>query len=292
MHPELLSPKDDRLAYRDAGLQAVVKLDYVRRYMDMFVTSMRARPWRQIRYIDLFAGPGKCCIRETGEIVLGSPLLALSTAHAFTSCVFADLKVANTEALRIRCAASDRADTVTIRQGDSNALVAELAAQFEAEDRVFIPDRWQSLNLAFLDPEGFELHWSTVETLARLRTDLIVYYPQAGLQRNFELFLARDSDTHADHYFGGSEWRTVYKQHVAEHGTAGVHRALMDLYRDNLAALGYQEVVRDDEVEPLMRAYKTRAPLYRLLFASKHPLGHTFWRSVTQSDAHGQRRLF
>jgi hypothetical protein len=58
--------------------------------------------------------------------------------------------------------------------------------------------------------------------------------------------------------------------------------------------VGYQEVRRDDEVgdEPLMRNVKRKAPLYRLLFASKHPLGETFWRAITRRDVHGQARLF
>jgi len=54
------------------------------------------------------------------------------------------------------------------------------------------------------------------------------------------------------------------------------------------------KVRRDDEVgdEPLMRNAKKNAPLYRLLFASKHPLGSEFWHNVTRRDIHGQRRLF
>jgi hypothetical protein len=48
----------------------------------------------------------------------------------------------------------------------------------------------------------------------------------------------------------------------------------MDHYKANLQKLGYEEVLRDDEVgdEPLIRNAKKNAPLYRLLFASKHPL--------------------
>ena len=67
----------------------------------------------------------------------------------------------------------------------------------------------------------------------------------------------------------------------------------MDYYKQKLQELGYKEVFRDDEVgdEPLMRNAK-KGPLYRLLFASKHPLGQKFWRAVTRRDVHGQTRLF
>ena len=53
----------------------------------------------------------------------------------------------------------------------------------------------------------------------------------------------------------------------------------MDLYKQKLRRLGYQEVFHDDEIgdEPLMRrTAEKNAPLYRLLFASKHPLGNKF----------------
>ena len=36
---------------------------------------------------------------------------------------------------------------------------------------------------------------------------------------------------------------------------------------------------------------KKNAPLYRLLFASKNPLGVKFWREVTKVDADGQLAL-
>ena len=35
-----------------------------------------------------------------------------------------------------------------------------------------------------------------------------------------------------------------------------------------------------------------KAPLCRLLFASKHALGTQFRQEVTQRDVYGQRRLF
>ena len=58
--------------------------------------------------------------------------------------------------------------------------------------------------------------------------------------------------------------------------------------------LDMYEVFRDDEIgdEPLIRNAKRNAPLYRLLFASKHSLGHDFWRKVTRRNAYGQKRLF
>jgi len=73
-----------------------------------------------------------------------------------------------------------------------------------------------------------------------------------------------------------------------------MHRDLLDLYKDRLRFLGYQDVKQSDEItsEPLIRNTRRNAPLYRLIFASKHPLGDEFWQKITQHDIHGQKRMF
>ena len=46
---------------------------------------MKNKPFRGFSYIDLFAGPGKNLLRESGRVVLGSPLIALVQPRPFTS---------------------------------------------------------------------------------------------------------------------------------------------------------------------------------------------------------------
>ena len=97
--------------------------------------------------------------------------------------------------------------------------------------------------------------------------------------------------TKVDLFFGGMEWRRIYEEWRHK---AGLHRQLMDYYKGRLLELRYAEAKRDDETgdEPLMRNAGKRTPLYRLLFASKHPLGNKFWQAITRRDKYGQRRLF
>jgi len=287
-----LEPEDDGLMTRESGPWALKKLDYLRRYIDVFVTSMHDKSWRAMHYVDPFAGPGKCRLRRTNQIqiCLGSPLIALNAAHPFTRCYFIDLEPDNIAALRERCSASPLADRVEYLIGDSNQIVPRIVERISEMDRRFLRGQWPSLNLAFLDPARIDLHWKTVETLAQLnRMDLVIHYPQMGLARSMPQVFESSDDTKIDLFFGGREWREIYRR---RHGRSGLHRELIDHYRDKLRGLGYTEVLRGDEPEPLMRNEKRRAPLYRLIFASKHPLGHDFWRAVTSRDAFGQQRLF
>ncbi len=290
--PNYLAPEDDGLAMRDSGPWVVEKLDYLQRYIYFFETSMRGKPWRRRNYIDLFSGPGKCEVPETKSIYLGSPLIALTTEHPFTDYFFVDLENENIEALKQRVSSSPLCDHVWPTVGDANVKVNEVVRRILEIDQEFLPGKWSSLNLAFLDPAGIDLKWDTVKALAKIRKiDLIIYYPQYGLELNMPHQFESETPTKIDGFFGGTEWRQIFaKWRGREHG---LHRHLMDHYKEKLKQLGFVEILRDDETEdePLIRNAQRNAPLYRLLFASKHELGHDFWHKVTRRNVYGQGRL-
>jgi len=289
-----LQPQADGLPMRESGDWVMEKLDYLRQYIEIFQTSMHRKKWRARHYIDMFAGPGKCIIPQKRSVLLGSPLLALTVSPPFTGYYFADLDRESLTLLRERCSVSPQYRQVQFLEGDSNELVRRIVDEIKAVDSRRLPDQWSSLNLAFLDPAGLDLHWETVAALAELYTmDLIIHYPQGGLNRYAGAASGSEYPNKIDLFFGGMEWRAIYAEGL-KLGMGCDHRRLMDLYKSKLQALGYQEVFRDDEVgdEPLMRNARRNAPLYRLLFASKHPLGSRFWRAVTSKNVHGQQLLF
>jgi three-Cys-motif partner protein len=292
-----LQPQDDGLPCRPSGPWVAEKLDYLGRYINAFETAMQGKPWRSRHYIDLFAGPGKCIVRGTRTIYLGSPLLSLTTEYPFTGYFFVELDTEYIAALQQRCNASPLRDQIQCLPGDSNVVVKEIVEHIQNLDRLYIPGKWSSLNLAFLDPDGLDLQWETVATLAQLnRMDLIIHYSQYGLNLNMAKAYRAEEQTAVDRFFGGMEWRQIYEKHESKQTHVGIHRLLMDHYKEKLQGLGYTEVLRDDEIcddpdEPLICNSKREAPLYRLLFASKHPLGHHFWRAVTRRNVYGQARL-
>lgn len=279
-----LDAEDDNLVFRPCGTWTEIKLDYLTRYIDIFETSMRQK-WSQRNYIDLLAGPGKNRVRDSKKVLLGSPLIALTTRYPFTGYFFVDLKERNTGALDRRCKASPLYEKIFIRSGDCNVEVEHIVSRLRQDER-------NSLNLAFLDPQGMELQWRTVSSLASIRRmDLIIYYPQYGLSLNMPKMYDAEKETAIDRFFGGEEWRKLY---VRWQHKPGLHRQLIDYYKSKLLVLGYTEVFRGDEnlgEEPLIRSRLRNAPLYRLIFASKHNLGHKFWREVIRRDIHGQLRL-
>ena len=124
--------------------------------------------------------------------------------------------------------------------------------------------------------------------------DLLIYYPQKGLNQNLENFSLSKDCYAIDKFFGDMNWRSIYENLKKKNQLKMIHRELINYYMERLSGLGYVEVLSEDEIgdEPLIRNSKKKAPLYRLLFASKNKLGKDFWQKVTKRDVYGQKQLF
>lgn len=79
---KFLLPEPDGLPTRAGNDYARYKLNAVSTYIHIANTAIRDRPWRERYYIDLFSGPGKNHIGKS--VILGSPLIALTTEYPFT----------------------------------------------------------------------------------------------------------------------------------------------------------------------------------------------------------------
>lgn len=259
---------NDGYPIRCVGGWSKEKLFYLQRYIDTFTTSMRKKWNGQLYYIDLFAGPGMCRVREDQEEIEASPLLALNSKYPFMKYFFVDLNKMVLDALFKRCGNNPNKEKVEFFNGDCNEVVNSIIE--------LIPD-W-SLSMAFIDPTGLDFKFSTVETLALRKVDLIITYPDnMAISRNFNKFLKEDTCP-LDSFIGDREWRKC--KSVNE---------VTEYYKKKLSSLGYQEIFRGDEIQ--IRSTAKNLPLYTLLFASKHPLGHTFWKKISDINHTGQRKL-
>ena len=121
--------------------------------------------------------------------------------------------------------------------------------------------------------------------------DLIIYYPEMGINREFAKEIENTENTKIDQFFGGREWRNIYKSYINKEELF-LHRKLIDFYKGKLQNIGYIEAksISDIESEPVI-VNSLEAPLYRLIFASKHNLGQEFWNKITAKDPRGQIRL-
>jgi len=240
---------------------------YLTRYIDTFTTSMRKKWHGELYYIDLFAGPGRCLIRDKEEEIDGSPLIALNAPYAFAGYFFVELNGEALDVLLQRCESHPNYNRVKFYSGDCNSVIDDIMDN--------IPIR--SLCLAFVDPTGLHFKFSTLEKLAQRRVDLIITFPEGSIKRNIKKFMA-EPHSPLDDVIGDSGWRQF-----------NTGREMIEYYRRKLASLSYQEVKLGDEIA--IRSTDKNLPLYFLLFASKHRLGHWFWEQITRIDHRRQRRF-
>ncbi len=276
----LVKKASDGLDIRCVGGWAKHKYFYIGRYIDIFSTSMRKK-W-ELYYIDLFSGCGKCRIRETGEEINGSALMALNVKYPFKKYFFVDLNPIALEALNNRIKKTKFVDRIKLLEGDCNDRIDEIMQEIPRKD---------SLCLCFIDPTGLQPSFPTVERLTKdRRIDLIITFPEGmAMKRNIEKFL-KEEDSILDKYMGDNSWREMYEgKKLTNSFITTSERRLVEFYKRRLESIGYKEVKSAEEVR--IRSLSKRVPLYYLLFASKHPLGNKFWKSIAEIEPTGQLRL-
>jgi three-Cys-motif partner protein len=269
---------DDGLPVRDAGTWTEDKLYFWNRYIDIVTSSMVGhRGWPGgLAYVDLFAGPGICRIRDTGKKVPGSPLLAALAAKPFRSIQVCELDVAHADALGKRLAAKVPVGRFEVHCGDCNDKINDIAARLPAG----------ALSLAFIDPEGLHVWFETIEKLATCgQVDLLILFADdMDIVRNVDLYYSQ-KDSKLDRMLGsGSTWRTQWDQ-LSNRSRTNICRLFANEYEKQLRdRLGY--VVFREKSLPDSR------PFYRLIFASKHQRGAEFWDKITRRHRGGQAEMF
>lgn len=271
------SALDDGYAVQCVGSWAREKHDYTQRYVNATWATRRKflapRGAGGAAFVDLFAGPGRARIRETGEVIDGSPLVALAHERApFSEVLMCDLDPENVEALKARTAA--RPNARVLDPIDSNEEIDNVVRQ--------IPE--YGLNLALVDPfRARDLQWATIERLAAFpRMDLIINFPSGDLKRNLENSSAPDYALVVDSVMPtGCDWRDGMRR-------SNRIATLVSHYRRGLVGLGYDET----EVRDIPIKQGRGVLMYHLVFASKQSLGTKIWNSITTSESTGQRSLF
>jgi three-Cys-motif partner protein len=271
---------DDNLPTRpDVGAWTEDKLYYWNRYIEITTSAMVGNPkWRGgIVYVDIFAGPGICTLRESGRRIPGSPLLAAWAPKPFDRILLCEKYTELAAACKRRLDATPIADRVIMFVGDCNLEINRIE---EA-----IPK--SALVLAFVDPEGLHVHFDTIATLTNeRRVDLLVLFAdRMDIVRNVDLYASQD-ESNLDRFLGSNlNWRQKWAQ-LTNRDPGSICKFFTELYKDQLVTeLGYTALT-----DQVMKS--SRSALYRVIYASKHPLGLKFWKEISRIDRSGQRGLF
>ena len=166
--------------YDEIGVWSEVKLAIIKEYAAAYAkildkTRRESIPSLRWLYIDAYAGPGIHLSRATGNIVEGSPLIALNTLPPFSEYHFIDSDP--DRAGQLRRIAGDR-DDVKIYSADCNEILLR-----DVFPRAKYSDYRRALCL--LDPYNINLRWEVIETAGQMGSiELFLNFMIMDINRN------------------------------------------------------------------------------------------------------------
>lgn len=271
---------------RPGGAQTQVKLAIVGDYLKQFALVSQRAPDRI--YIDGLAASGTGIDPTTGKTYHGSASLCFQVEPPFTEVYLVE-KVPRLAAELENIAAGH--PEATVIKEDVNVAIPRLLATMNRRAPTF----------AFLDPEGTELHWSTVEALARhkavppakTKIELLILFPlQMCVLRLLNFKTGKVPKAHAQRLqemLGAeSPWREIWQRRLTGDIStpAETRAAFLDAYCHQLKGLGYQHVLAREVAGDTGRA------LYYLVFASDHDVGKRIMKHEFATTSMDNGRLF
>ena len=262
-----LVPDDTGLLARPIKRHSIEKAFKIGRFADTVATAIHGK--LPVYWVELFCGPGRLQVVETGEFVDGSPLQALAVRPRFTGYFFADLSAECVTTLRRRTLGEEG---VHVYRGDANSE--------EVLDAVTRAVPREALVIAYLDPQGLDLHLDTVRFLAwrYRRLDLLINLPLNGLLRYLS---APKNEPKAAAVLDHPDPRSFLSG-----GPRNGARDIRRHYAGQLRALGYLH-----QTSLAIRTADKKAALYDLIVAGRHPLTVELFQRANAIGVHGQREL-
>lgn len=246
------------------------KLRVLQSYLGGFAPACRSHPlgWYAL---DIFAGGGLNISETTGAEIPGSALIALEAKSPLAQrVILCEYSAKVLPALISRTSAYG--DRVRVFAGDANAKIEEMLGLCPRTAPTF----------AFLDPEGSELDWTTVEAIAKhkegrsqYRVEQLILLPtDMGFVRMLPLLGEPDEASAAKltRMYGHDRWFGIYERRRANKITPDQARTeYVRLYAQGLRDLGYRHV---QERQISKEAAKgTGASMYFLLHATDNDTG-------------------
>ena len=266
---------DDGLPLDKVGAWAKEKHERLRRYIDI-ARSARKKfvegPGRA-SYVDLFCGSGRSIIRETGERIDGSPLLAFKCALS-GGAPFSTIHIADTDEGQCRAAAQRIANAggaAAYYVGSAEQVAPRIAGQLNP----------YGLHFAFLDPYNLaDLPFTVIQVLGSLkRMDMLIHVSAQDLQRNLHKYIKPDDDR-LDRFAPG--WRQAVDLSQSK---SAIRAGLLEYWMKEIEALGLPPA---RGVELVSGSKNQR--LYWLIFVSRSDFAKRLWDKIRAVS--GQRELF
>jgi three-Cys-motif partner protein len=264
----------DGLPLDEVGAWAKDKHDRLRKYVDISRATRRkfVQGSGGATYIDLYCGAGCAVVRESGEIIDGSPLVAFKCATE-GGVPFSEFYVADTDQEKCNACVKRIADA------GGHALAATGAAEITAARIVSQLNKY-GLHFAFLDPYNLDdLPFSVIESFSSLkRIDLLIHVSAQDLQRNLDAY-SMSTDGPLDRFAPG--WRTVVDLKQSKRATRA---AYVEYWISKMSMLGLPPARHAELISGTTKNQR----LYWLIFVSRSDFAKNLWDKIRNVSGQGQ----
>jgi three-Cys-motif partner protein len=277
------------------GSWSIDKLDLLEHYLKPYAVIMdsQKRPTKHreawltdFYYIDAFAGPGAVAMKdddatdlEAEDYLNGSPLRALECKPSFDHLWFIDKRESRRKSLTELLKKRGEAHRATVEIGDCNKSLDGIVSGVKNTERA----------LAFLDPYGLQLDWSTVVKLAATKKlDVFINFSLMGVIRNLPRSDRPSKDVRGrlDRVMASSSWMDgIYHENPNMFGEIVVSRD--QILASNLAALYAKDLdgIFGHVSNPLVMTNSKGSPLYALILASHQSVAKKIMNDIIAKHA-------
>ena len=279
----IIESEIDNLPIRCVGEWAYEKICRLTKYFGIFTVGMKNK-WKNINYIEICCGPGRCVARNSAQEMDGTALAILNhpAIKYLKKAIFIDIDRTVIDTLNSRIKMCGKEDIATALRGDYK-YTSSIDFQLGDLDT-------NSLNLLLIDPTDCSVPFSTIEHLSGKYKNLdIIYNVAIGTDvsrniRNSVLYEKYVNSKNKYQAFLGDE-NYFSNQHVIaaakQHDIKALRISFINTLRESLKRIGYHFV-----------DMKSVLHYYYLLFASKHEKGLEFWEKANKIDPKQQYMLF
>lgn len=204
---ELVEVADIDDAENDYRPMTILKLSMLSTAVDVY-TKIATRKFTDTYYIDVFAGSGITKVRGEDEYVIGSAIIAATMFHTrFREWHFFEQCSEKANALRKRLDyLAEETDLELHREdchvhdGDSNEEIPRVLSELEQKGEY--PGKKGMNLLSFVDNEGVDAHWDTVERLTDYWGDMVITFPPVTISRRE----GKDLDEDLREFYGNDSY--------------------------------------------------------------------------------------
>lgn len=249
------------------------KMEIVVSYAKVYLTIMKEQKWAKTIYFDGFAGSGIIETDDSEETIKGTALRILDIVEPseFDMYYFVELDENHKQELEKQVQENYFGRNIHIVNADCNEKLVKLA-EYLGHNKAFRA-------LAFIDPYGMSVNWSSIEALKGLGVDLWILVPTGiGINRllksdgnisdswvlKLENFLGLSQAEIKNHFYKAQSVNTLFGlETIIEKEKDTVNRA-GELYKQRLKTI-FKFVS-----EPFVMKNSTNSIMYHFMMATNN----------------------